>query len=55
MIAAVLLAVLCFYIAFRVGLRLERRRGPRIQRRPSRRRLRGDLWLWEQETRRSDR
>ena len=35
------------WIVHRLG-----RLGPRIQRRPSRRPLRGDLWLWEQESRR---
>lgn len=51
MIGAVALAVLCLYVSFRIGLRMQTP-GPKIERRRSRRPIRGDLWLWEQETRR---
>lgn len=51
MITAVLLTIFCAYVAWRIALRITPRQ-PRVERRRSRKPLRGDLWLWEQEDRR---
>ena len=51
MITAVILAAGCLFVAWHLG-KLSRS-APKVQRRASRRPLRGDLWLWEQEWRRN--
>ena len=56
MTAAVVIALVGIVASWLVGLAFPRvTRRPKMERRRSRRPIRGDFWLWEQETRRNDR